>query len=181
MSLRREQLLNHVNSPLQSTAQLSSPTKSTYHLRWREICEWTDFTTEAEEFWDSLDDAEKSQVIPETPISYWDTLSYTLTAVMTSVSREGRLVTPFTFRPHNQAIPEARDIHARITTRIPGPLRKVMYSVTLLRFWFRNKEYSSGHKTVFPWAANPIPLVHKEFRSKAAYLPSMPPKSTPYF
>ena len=122
MSLTREQLLTHVHSPLQSTTSPSSPTKSTYRLRWREICEWANFTTEAQEYWNSLDDSEKNQVVPETPISYWDTLSHTLAAVMPSVSREGHLITPFTFLysgPHNQAIPGARDIHARITTRIP--------------------------------------------------------------
>src|SRR5947207_2973962 len=122
MSLTREQLLTHVHQPLQSTAQPSSPTKSTYRVRWREIHEWTDFVTETREYWDGLDDDEKNQVIPETHIRYWDSLSDSLTAVMSSVRREGHLVTPFIFKysiPHNHAIPGARDNHERIMTSIP--------------------------------------------------------------
>lgn len=122
MSLTREQLLTHVHPPLQSTTRPSSPTKSTYRLRWREIREWTYFVAETQEYWDGLDDAEKNQVIQEAPLTYWDVLDAALVAAMPSVSREGHLLTPFTFKysvPHNHAIPGARDDHASISTRIP--------------------------------------------------------------
>jgi hypothetical protein len=125
MSLTREQLLTHVHAPLQSIAQRSSPTKSTYRVRWREIQEWADFVTEAQEYWDGLDEEEKNQVIPETHIRYWDSLSDSLAALMDTVWREGHLLTPFNFAysiPHNHAIPRARDNHARIKTNIPDDI-----------------------------------------------------------
>ena len=122
MSLTCEQLLTHVHPPLQSTARLSSPTKSTYRVRWREISEWTDFVIEAQEYWDGLDDAEKNQIIPEARVTIWDQLSESMAVAMPSVSREGHLLIPFMFKysiPHNHAIPGSRDDHARITTSIP--------------------------------------------------------------
>jgi hypothetical protein len=122
MSLTREELLTHVHQPLQSTARPSSPTKSTYRVRWREIREWADFATDALEYWDGLDDDEKNQVIPKTRTGYWDSLSDSLEATMPSVWREGHLLTPFTFNysiPHNHAIPGACDNHAFIKTSLP--------------------------------------------------------------
>ena len=122
MSLTREQLLTHVHQPLQSAAQPSSPTKSTCRVRWREINEWAYFVSEAQEYWDGLDDDEKNQVIPETRVGYWDSLSDSLTAAIPYVRRESHLLIPFTFKysvPHNHAIPGARDNHARINTIIP--------------------------------------------------------------
>jgi hypothetical protein len=107
MSLAREQLLTHVHQPLQSTTQPSSPTKSTCRVRWREIDEWADFVTEAQEYWDGLDGNEKNKVIPETHLRYWDSLSHSLTSAMPNVTREGHLLFPFTLRysvPHNDAI-----------------------------------------------------------------------------
>ena len=111
-----------MHKPLQSTARPCSPTKSTYRVRWREIHEWSDFVHEAQEYWDGLDDDEKNQFIPEARVTLWDQLSDTLAVVMPSLSREGQLVTPFTFMysgPHNHAISGTQGRHARITTSIP--------------------------------------------------------------
>jgi hypothetical protein len=125
MSLTREQLLGHVHPPLQSAARRSSPTKSTYRARWREISEWTDFAAEAQEYWDGLGETEKTQVIPEARATLWDQLSESLAVAMPVVSREGHLLIPFMFKysiPHNHAIPGAHDLHAQITTNIPDSI-----------------------------------------------------------
>jgi hypothetical protein len=124
MSLTRQQLLIHVHPPLQSTARRSSPTKPTYRIRWREICEWTDFVIEAQTYWDGLDDAEKNQMI-QTPSNYWDVLEAGLMAAMPSVSRERHLLTPFALKycvSHNHAVSGARDDHASITIGIPDTI-----------------------------------------------------------
>lgn len=122
MSLTREQLLTHVHQPLQNIGQRTSPTKSTYRVRWREIREWADFVPEAQEYWGGLDDTEKNQVVRGTHTHYWDSLSHSLTSAMPDVRREGHLLFPFTLQysvPHNDAIAGAHDDHARISASIP--------------------------------------------------------------
>ena len=111
-----------MHQPLQRTSRPSSPTKSTYRVRWREIHEWADFVTEAQEYWDDLDNSEKNEVIQEAPLNYWDVWEAGLVAAMPTVSREVHLLIPFTFKysiPHNHAIPGARDNHSRIAMRVP--------------------------------------------------------------
>src|SRR5947207_6859160 len=123
MSLTRQQLLTHVHQPLRPREQRqTSPTHSTYRLRWRQITEWTHFTAQAQDYWDSLTNAEKTQVIADTPPSYWNVLNAALANVTPDVRQEADLHQPFTFlysAPHNTAVPGARDPHARLSSRLP--------------------------------------------------------------
>jgi len=70
-----------------------------------------------------LADDEKSQVIADAPLSYWNFLNASLAAASQgAISRETHLMDPFTFKyyiPHNQAIEGACHEHACISTNLP--------------------------------------------------------------
>ena len=122
MSVTREEFLSHVHRPLVSTARPSSPTKSTYRVRWRELSEWDDFVTDAQTYWNNLPATEKSQVLPEMSPDYWDHVAGILRVTAPSISQEPRLANPFTLlyaRPHNQAIAQDGNGHALISTALP--------------------------------------------------------------
>ena len=125
MSITREQLLSHIHEPLQSPARPSSLTKSTYRVRWRELSEWTDFTTEANAYWDDLPDFEKNAVLDGLPANYWDFVAGQVLSLMHRVTREAHLLTPFSTlysALHNKAATDACDDHARITSKVPGTI-----------------------------------------------------------
>ena len=122
MLLTREEFLTHVHQPLNSSAGPSSPTKGKYRLRWRELSEWSNFTSDAQTYWDNLGGFEKNQELPGVASNYWDVLYSSMAAVddEEGVSRETDLVTPFTnlySAPHNLAIPGSNDDHAFMTPR----------------------------------------------------------------
>ena len=122
MAITREQFLGHIHVPLQTTARPSSPTKSTYRVRWRQLSEWNDFILDARTYWDDLPDTQKSAVLTGVPPNYWDVLVGTLADIAPSVTQEPHLGTPFAVlysAPHNKAINGAVDDHARITTQLP--------------------------------------------------------------
>ena len=122
MSITREQFLNHVHPPLESLARPSSPTKSTYRVRWRELSEWNDFVSDAQTYWDYLGNVEKSHILTGVSVDYWAYVSRTLTALAPTVSLESHLSTPFSLlysAPHNETLLGAGDSHARITTQLP--------------------------------------------------------------
>ena len=66
MSVTRDEFLGHVYDPLQSLAGQSSPTKSTYRVRWRELSEWEDFISDAQTYRDTQPETEKNFVPPST-------------------------------------------------------------------------------------------------------------------
>ena len=78
MSVTREKFLDHVHRPLKSNAQPSSPTKSTYRVRWRELIEWDDFVSDALTYWGNLPDTQKTQVLPRVSHDYWDFVDVSL-------------------------------------------------------------------------------------------------------
>ena len=128
MTVTREQFLAHVHQPLESGAQPSSPTKSTYRVRWRELVEWDDFVADAQAYWENLPHSQRTQVLPRVSPDYWDFVDVslqdtTLEDEPSTVSQEPHLATPFTLLysgPHNRAVIGATDNHARITTRLPA-------------------------------------------------------------
>lgn len=84
MSLTCEELLTRVHQPPKRTTQSSSPTKSAYRIRWREIQKWAGFPTDAQEYWDCLDDDEKNQAIQKPRTGYsdlFDSLEFTMPRV----------------------------------------------------------------------------------------------------
>ena len=122
MSVSREQFLSHVHNPLQSPAAQSSPTKSTYRVRWRELSEWEDFISDAGTYWDNLAETEKNSVLPGVSDGYWDFMATTINSLATRLRREQHLRTPFSLlygSPHNVAITDAGDEHAQITDQLP--------------------------------------------------------------
>lgn len=122
MPVTREQFIAHVQVPLQSTARPSSPTKSTYRVRWRQLCEWENFVADARAYWDGLASTEKGSVLVGVPENCWDEVTRTLAVLAPTVSQEPHLGTPFSLlysAPHNTAITGAGDAHARITTQLP--------------------------------------------------------------
>src|SRR5271169_1286860 len=122
MSVTREEFLSHVHPLLVSTARPSSPTKSTYRVRWHQLSEWDDFVTDAQTYWNNLLATEKSQVLPGVSPDYWDHVAGILPAVAPSVSLDPHLATPFTLlytAPHNQAIAHGSNGHALIATALP--------------------------------------------------------------
>jgi hypothetical protein len=124
MLLTRKEFLAHVHQPLESSAGQSSPTKGKYRLRWRELREWDNFASDAQIYWDNLDDVQKNQELSGVAHNYWDVLYSSMAAVDDeSVSREPDLATPFTnlySAPHNQSIPGSSDDHARMSPRRPA-------------------------------------------------------------
>jgi len=122
MTVTREQLLLQVHEPLQTTAQPSSPTKSTCRVRWRQVSEWTEFVSDARTYWNGLPDAEKNAVLVGLADNYWDVVADQLAELAPIVSREPHLSTPFSLlyaAPHNKATNGATDSHAKITANIP--------------------------------------------------------------
>ena len=123
MPLTCDQMLTHVHAPLETTREpSSSATLSTYHVRWRELREWTDFASSAQDYWARLSDADKGRIVPQAPKNYWELLSDSLTTAVPSYFRENHLLMPLTFNyaiPHNHAISGACDTHARISTTLP--------------------------------------------------------------
>ena len=122
MSVSREQFLRHVHNPLQSPAAQSSPTKSTYRVRWRELSEWEDFVSDARTYWDNLAGIEKGSPLPGVSDNYWDVTRTTLNFLATRLGREQHLRTPFSLlysAPHNAAIAGSDNEHAQITDQLP--------------------------------------------------------------
>jgi hypothetical protein len=118
----RAEFLCHVHAPLQNpTAIQTSPTKSTYRLRWRELTEW-DFGAEAQAYWDNLDLSEKNALINVAP-GYWNFVLEAVSDISpSSFTREPHLSNPFALLyagPHNRATIGANDEHARLETTVP--------------------------------------------------------------
>jgi len=123
MPVTREQFLSQVHPPLDSLGQPSSPTKSVFRVRWRELSEWNDFVSGASTYWSNLPNEEKSHVLPRVSSGYWEQQYETLTDSASSASQEPHLVTPFALlysAPHNKAIVGSSDDHARILTQVPS-------------------------------------------------------------
>jgi hypothetical protein len=125
MPVTREQLLSHIHQPLQSTARPASPTKSTYRVRWRELSEWGDFTSDAQTYWSNLPAAERDAVLVGLAPNYWDFVGRQLSSLMQRVTREAHLLTPFSTlyaAPHNEAATGAFDNHALIISGVPDSI-----------------------------------------------------------
>jgi hypothetical protein len=125
MSLTRERLLRHIHPLLETTARSgpSSPTKSTYRVRWRELLGWDDFVSEAQTYWNGLGDEQK-EMATTAPTNYWEVI-YGDLGFPRPVSREPNLIFPFRAlyaAPHNRAISGANDQHAYITTELPDDI-----------------------------------------------------------
>lgn len=94
MSVTREQLLSHIHQPLQSSPRPTSPPKSTYRVRWCELSEWSDFTSDAQTYWSNLSAAEKDAILVGLAPNYWDFIGRQLSSLMSKqnapVSWEGR-------------------------------------------------------------------------------------------
>ena len=124
----REQFLTHIHQPLQNAGEnpsRSSPTKSAYRVHWRVLSEWIDFPSEAQTYWNSLDDREKNVIVRASP-DYWLDTEERLHNMFTTFSREPHLSTPFDLlyaEPHNRATNGLGDGHARITTQVPETAR----------------------------------------------------------
>lgn len=122
MSTTRAQFLDRVHQPLHSDTRRSSPTKSTYRVRWRELAEWTTFAGDALAYWDNLDDAEQNAVLPTVGERYWHQAYETLNNTTPIVTVEDDLGIYFTLlygAPHNVAIRGASDDHAEFIRRHP--------------------------------------------------------------
>lgn len=120
----REQFLTHIHQPLQNAGEnppRSSSTKSAYRVHWRVLSEWIDFPSEAQTYWNSLDDSEKNTIVRASP-DYWLDTEERLRNIFTTFSREPHLSTPFDLlyaEPHNRATNGHGNGHARITTQVP--------------------------------------------------------------
>ena len=116
----RAEFLSHIHAPLQNpTAGQTSPTKSIYRLRWRELTEW-DFRGEVQAYWDGLAASEKNEVFDDIPANYWTIILGQLRQL--PFQREPQLSTPFATLyaiPHNRATDGAADDHALLSTGYP--------------------------------------------------------------
>jgi hypothetical protein len=127
---------------------------------------WGDFESEAQAYWNALDDSEKEEVISVNP-AYWEGIQEHLDELVPTVSRESHLSTPFSLlyaSPHNKAIHGAIDDHARLTTQIPDNVvgqpdacfekdNKLVGIVEIKSFWNVTEASINEvlHSTVFLW------------------------------
>lgn len=125
MTTTRAQFLSHVHTPLQNPRAIqTSPTKSSFRIRWRELSEWDTFPAEAQAYWDALGDSERNAVINVRP-DYWLDTQERLIDIAPTYWREPHLSSPFQLLyvgPHNRATHGASDVHALLTTHIPDSI-----------------------------------------------------------